>query len=1010
MGNPTFRARLELMVRELGKVQLALGTGGYLSAFPTTWFDRMEAFEPVWAPYYTIHKIIAGLVDAYELGGQAEALPMAVRMVAYHWNHTRDVVRRRGAAHWQQMLGYEFGGMNEILYRLHRITGDRMHLEFARVFDKRVFLRDMVNGRDNLYDMHANTHLAQVVGFAAGYDSTGNATLRSAVSHFFDIVTQHHGYATGGTSVFERWEHRDNYAYAIAERYGAEWVPRNSLKTHETCTQYNILKIARSLFQWTGDVLYADHYERALLNGMLGTARLPPEDWPEGHAGHASHHHHHHSHLEHVRKGLLAAGAGGGGGAKHGGSGAEAIVAGHAAQLAAQAGSLAAPYRRFHDDEWGDFIGFRRPRPEWNVSDAHGPGVFLYLLPMGHGQSKSDNLHHWGFPFHSFWCCYGTIIESYAKLADSIYFRDMNPRDTSAGHLPPRLYINQFASSQLTWREMGLRLTMTADPYAPGPATTAEIRFARLPVSEAASSPPPDSLATSAAASTGGSGFRSVAARFTLMLRIPSWAARRGTQLELNGLAFNGCPGAPQPGRYCAITRQAGRHWSPRDVLSVRVALRWWYSPAHDSRPDYSTLKALMLGPHLMAALSHGDYTLGLPAAAAAGRSLADPGPDLRGRVYPPEEADELLTLTAGWNSSLAVRHDSQLLYVSALEDGGDAMDATFRLGRGCHHGGSGGGGAEEGAEEGSAAAGSAHHRLLSALHGHGQTGGDGAASGQSHGSLSGAFSSLHSLMRLGQHDSGQQLSLESMSYPNHYIAYDHTDVVVLQPGSPGAGADAPFAPCSRALWMMRPGLDGAPDTVSFEAAQRPGHYLSAQLPPAGPGERDGEVDEAACKDAPEADCAAAVPNGCGTNAFIARVLCRRTCGSCGGPLSAVRLRPQAVGSPAFAAASSFRLSPPARRAYPAGSYVLAGLNRHYLLAPLGNLVDERYTAYFNVLTEDVVPRARRKKGEAGRGGGAGGGAQWGADAREQGPGVRSSVAFLLDEGVGKGGWPKAGE
>lgn len=65
---------------------------------------------------------------------------------------------------------------------------------------------------------------------------------------------------------------------------------------------------------------------------------------------------------------------------------------------------------------------------DWKCRDLTPPptptaGVYLYLLPMGHGNSKSDNLHHWGFPFHSFWCCYGTIIESYAKLADSIFFK-----------------------------------------------------------------------------------------------------------------------------------------------------------------------------------------------------------------------------------------------------------------------------------------------------------------------------------------------------------------------------------------------------------------------------------------------------------------------------------------------------------------------------------------------------------------------------------------------------------
>ncbi len=89
--------------------------------------------------------------------------------------------------------------------------------------------------------------------------------------------------------------------------------------------------------------------------------------------------------------------------------------------------------------------------------------------------------------------------------------------------------------------------------------------------------------------------------------------------------------------------------------------------------------------------------------------------------------------------------------------------------------------------------------------------------------------------------------------------------------------------------------------------------------------------------------------------ADTAYVLCRQSCGHCNAMAGALRLRPREPGNAAFAAASSFRLSPPARRAYPAGSHVLAAATRHYLLAPLGNLVDERYTAYF-MLTSDPGP------------------------------------------------------
>eukprot|EP00198_Chlamydomonas_reinhardtii_P014213 XP_001703550.1 predicted protein [Chlamydomonas reinhardtii] len=112
-GNSAFKTRLDLMVSELGKVQEKLGTG-YLSAFPTEFFDRVEALKPVWAPYYTIHKIIAGLVDAHELAGHPSALAMATRMVDYHWNRTQAVIAAKGREHWNAVLNCEFGGMNEV--------------------------------------------------------------------------------------------------------------------------------------------------------------------------------------------------------------------------------------------------------------------------------------------------------------------------------------------------------------------------------------------------------------------------------------------------------------------------------------------------------------------------------------------------------------------------------------------------------------------------------------------------------------------------------------------------------------------------------------------------------------------------------------------------------------------------------------------------------------------------------------------------------------------------------
>ncbi|KAG2455135.1 hypothetical protein HYH02_000954 [Chlamydomonas schloesseri] len=971
-GNSAFKTRLDVMVAELGKVQEALGSG-YLSAFPTEFFDRVEALKPVWAPYYTIHKIIAGLVDAHELAGHRAALPMAVRMVAYHWNRTQALIAAKGREHWNGVLNCEFGGMNEILYRMHRLTKDPTHMEFAQLFNKPFFRKPMESGNDMLMNLHANTHLAQVAGFAEEYDTVGTAAARQATSNFFDIVTQHHSFATGGSTDHEFWQAPDELADSVLTH-------KHGVETQETCTQYNILKIARSLFRWTGDVRYADFYERALVNGILGTARLPPEDWPEhalpkrGRGGRNHHHHHHHHHVNRLRNSLDTAT-----GQQQAQDAASQLALDQLQVGAGASGAvLVSPHRRPHNEEWLNWWAFAKPRPEWNASDAHGPGVFIYLLPLGTGQSKSDNIHHWGFPFHSFWCCYGTVIESYAKLADSIYFKEMSPANTgafthdkAAVRLPPRLYVNQLVSSKATWAEMKLRVTMEADMFAPGPAAVAQLTL------ESTKAPGPGSHDLGS---------------FTLMLRVPEWLAPdrhggvaeggSGGSIEVNGQLWTSCPGPVKPGSYCAITRQ----WASGDGVALRFPMRWRLQALAENRAQYQGLKAVMLGPFVMAGITHNDRGLTLPAAppgtaaaAAAGTSAggggggAAPPVELRRRVYPPEEPDELMSIQAAWNASLHLRHDSHIAYVSQLEDGGDAMDATFRIGRGCHHGGDSPAGV-------SGAGGSGHNGLLSLLHGRLGAGGgqsasddakslaeEGAEGSSSHGSLASAFSSLRSMMRLGAHDSGSALSLESMSYPNHYLAHDHTDVIVLQPG---AAAGASSAACSRAMWMMRPGLDGAADTVSFEAVGRPGWFVSAASP------EQQTADAAACHDAPGDVCHDHGERGpCARDAYVARVLCRQFCGNCNVTGAALRLRQRPSGGPAaggsFAAASSFKLTVPARRAYPAGSFVLAGLNRHYLVAPIGHLVDERYTAYFMVDT-------KARGGQGGAGGVGGGGARMG--------------------------------
>eukprot|EP00887_Chlorella_sp_A99_P003672 scaffold7.g3672.t1 len=235
-GHPAFHQRSRDLVAGLREVQEAWGDG-YLSAFPPSFFDRLEALQPVWAPYYVVHKILAGLLDQHQLLDSAQALQGAQGMAQYFCGRVAHVLKANGTSHWHQVLENEFGGMNDALYRLHGITGDPAHAHCAAWFDKPAFFEPLVKGDDPLPSLHANTHLAQaspaVNGFVARAEVTGDEEAAAAVSRFFSLALSHHSFSTGGSNWYEHWYGEDLLGDAIKE--------------------YNMLKIARALFTWTGD-------------------------------------------------------------------------------------------------------------------------------------------------------------------------------------------------------------------------------------------------------------------------------------------------------------------------------------------------------------------------------------------------------------------------------------------------------------------------------------------------------------------------------------------------------------------------------------------------------------------------------------------------------------------------------------------------------------------------------------------------------------------------------------
>ena len=228
---------------------------GYLSAFPVEFFDRLRKHQRVWAPFYTYHKIMAGLIDMHEHAGNLQALEMAKHMAdwasAYAATFTDD--------DWQHVLLVEQGGMNEAAFNLYAITGNPKYRDLAYRFEHHKIFDPLAAGEDKLDGNHANTNIPKVIGAARGYELTADDRYRQISENFYRIVTEHHVYCTGGTSNGEMWHAAD----AIASQLGPA--------AEECCCSYNMMKLARHLFGQNPDAKFFDYYERLLVNVRYGT-------------------------------------------------------------------------------------------------------------------------------------------------------------------------------------------------------------------------------------------------------------------------------------------------------------------------------------------------------------------------------------------------------------------------------------------------------------------------------------------------------------------------------------------------------------------------------------------------------------------------------------------------------------------------------------------------------------------------------------------------------------------
>jgi DUF1680 family protein len=259
-GDEELKANGNTVVAELAKCQDALKSG-YLSAFPIEFFDRLRERQKVWAPFYTIHKIIAGNLDMYLYCGNEQALQVAEKMAGWTAGYTQSL----SYEHMQRVLGTEFGGMGEVLCNLYAVTGEEHYLEVAQRFDKKAFFEPLAAHRDELKGLHVNTHIPQVLAAARYYELTGDRKYRDIAEYFWDEVVSERSYCTGGTSNGEGWT-------TDPGKLSTEL----STNTTECCCAYNMMKLTRHLFGWRQDARLMDYYERLVFNHRLGT--INPED------------------------------------------------------------------------------------------------------------------------------------------------------------------------------------------------------------------------------------------------------------------------------------------------------------------------------------------------------------------------------------------------------------------------------------------------------------------------------------------------------------------------------------------------------------------------------------------------------------------------------------------------------------------------------------------------------------------------------------------------------------
>jgi len=264
-GDPRFRDKTKFIVQELTKCQ-ANRQDGFVGGMPEA--DRVfgeirrgeirsKGFDlnGLWVPWYTQHKLLAGLIDTYLECKNPQSLTVATKLGDWAIEVTKGLTPEL----WQRMLACEHGGMNEAMANLYALTGERRYLDLALKFHHEAVLGPLERHEAKIAGLHGNTNIPKVIGCAREYELTGEPRFRNIAQFFWEQVVHDHTYAIGG--------------HGMGEYFGppGKLSDRLSANTCETCNTYNMLKLSQHLMLWKPSVELGDFYERATYNHILAS-------------------------------------------------------------------------------------------------------------------------------------------------------------------------------------------------------------------------------------------------------------------------------------------------------------------------------------------------------------------------------------------------------------------------------------------------------------------------------------------------------------------------------------------------------------------------------------------------------------------------------------------------------------------------------------------------------------------------------------------------------------------